>query len=920
MLIECIKAERRPEELGRRLTLAFPAPSLFKNSGMLPEVEVGIPVLQSQLFMLKVLAACLIHHWRCTSHDNDPEKDPALPHRSSPDVIPRGWDDPPPMDDTLAKYLLGVVTQYLRQSVAREDTALANASGGGESSSGKTEGGGFARSAPSDRSLRDLRAPNDSSKAYGKSREDDNSAANKGEGEDGLSLAALSLANGTSLCVLYPTFPPSWSPFELAPAGASQAEKDANPRFDEHQWKSPFGNMKENEAIDTLHGLVTSIYRQASQVIFYVSASNWAVVHARIRNRLAYLSSTGEEFPNTAELRLVECADLQRARLGSIIQELCTSFLHLKRTAQQTMSLVVRRTIWSWIQYHPSEFAHLFSSSRRFEGGPDLLFDHVHSLAESTKKKLVFWPMMTALLILCPDIVSRAAVGDGRKSGSVAKKLNFLETLRKSFRNSKLSDIAALCCVDICKAATCTPRAETGLRLLVPDLEGELKEKLFDPQRSSATVNKQVEISLMIDLFVALFRLDPHKALRDLVPVCTADSSPIAFKVVLVRACVLLASERSRLPWNPDVSMIYPQISRLLRNNFKELVLRHPKDGSTNGLPPKSDRRVAIIRGVGKSALSNAEDALGRQELLQAILQLWCYDLSSASYGLSFEQGVALSTLAGEAGLSDPNLMSKAALETDSVLALVYSLGQVLNVPGDGSLRSASLDVMRTLFDHRVEDPHVANFMRHALHATVSLASQQVRIVSEKIIAAESPSLQSHWLGILTRLQRRKEKFLTESKVSTFYVSARIRFSCSDRINLTSLPFRTFLSNRSPIQSRRRSRSLQPSPSVKLSSSLLKLLSYSSSVLLILRSVLLLCNAVGFTPRYEISWNLEPSSPPRTGRTSSQSSLILPSFRLEESPSRKGFELFSETSTSPLLRVSSLGRRLIIDGGLSPRS
>lgn len=727
--------------------------------------------------MLKVLVACLVHHWRCTSHDNNPELDPALPHRSSPEVIPRSWDDPPPMDDTLAKHVLGVVTQSLRQSVAREDIALANASGTGESSSSAKADGGFSgRSAPSDRSIRDLqRNPTDAtSKSYGKSREDD-SSTQKGDGAnegDGLSLAALSLSNGTSLFVLYPTFPPTWSPFELEPKNDSPLEpKDSIPRFDEHQWKSPSGNMKENEATDTLHGLVTSIYRHASQVIFYVSSSNWAVVYARIRNRLSYLSSTSEEFPNTSELRLIECSNLQRARLGSIIQELCTSFLHLKRTAQQNVSFVLRRTIWSWIQYHPDEFSNLFRSTRKLEGGPDVLFDHVHSLTESTKKKLIFWPMMTSLLILCPDIVGKAAIGDGRKSNSVAKKLNFLETLRKSFKNSKLSDIAVLCCVDICKAATYTPPSESGLRLLVPDIEGDLKEKLFDPNKSNLNVSKNVEISLMIDLFVALFRLDPKKTLRDLIPVCVSESSPIAFKVVLVKACVLLSSEKDRLPWNVDVSMIYPSISKLLRNTFKDLVLRSLSSNRADGanLPLKSDRRP-LIRGVGKSSNSSGpEDALGRQELLSAILQLWCYDLSSASYGLSFEQGVALPSLAGDAGLADQAAMVKAALETDSVLALVYSLGQVLNVPGDGSLRNASLDVLKAVFDLKSQDSHVATFMRHALNATVSITSLQIRMVSEKIINVETTALQNHWLGMLTRFQRRKISYLTATGVSTYF-------------------------------------------------------------------------------------------------------------------------------------------------------
>ncbi len=160
--------------------------------------------------------------------------------------------------------------------------------------------------------------------------------------------------------------------------------------------------------------------------------------------------------------------------------------------------------------------------------------------------------LLTSLLILCPDVVGKAAVGENRKaSGSLAKKLSFIDGLRKSPRNTALIDVAALCCVDLFKAAATVPRSDNGLRLIVQDLEVDLKERLFDPKRPLASGNKPIELMLMVDFFAALFRIDPQRTTRELVPICMSESNPVHFKIALVKAAVLLASEQHRLRGRP---------------------------------------------------------------------------------------------------------------------------------------------------------------------------------------------------------------------------------------------------------------------------------------------------------------------------------------------------------------------------------
>src|SRR5688572_27989872 len=81
--------------------------------------------------------------------------------------------------------------------------------------------------------------------------------------------------------------------------------------------------------------------------------------------------------------------------------ELCGSFLHFKRSAQTLMATVLRKAIWNWIEVFPAEFVTLCQSQKRLDGGAEILFDYCNNLAadKDIKKKNVFWPLQTMLLI-----------------------------------------------------------------------------------------------------------------------------------------------------------------------------------------------------------------------------------------------------------------------------------------------------------------------------------------------------------------------------------------------------------------------------------------------------------------------------------------------------------------------------------------
>lgn len=210
----------------------------------------------------------------------------------------------------------------------------------------------------------------------------------------------------------------------------------------------------------------------------------------------------------------------------------------------------------------------------------------------------------------------------------------FLDSLKKSLRSARLADVAAICYVDICKASTYVSKNDTSaLRHIVPEIENELKEKLFDSQRPFLNSDNAIDQTLMTDCLTALFRLNPRNALRSLIPTCLEDRAPTAFKLVLVKSCLAIAAEEHRLPWNPSISSMYSSLATPLRKLFQENLSR---EKSAPVDPPATGpvRRVAVV-GVGndkKQKKLAQEEANDKVELILNMLRLYCKDPLLAVY------------------------------------------------------------------------------------------------------------------------------------------------------------------------------------------------------------------------------------------------------------------------------------------------
>lgn len=145
-----------------------------------------------------------------------------------------------------------------------------------------------------------------------------------------------------------------------------------------------------------------------------------------------------------------------------------------------------------------------------------------------------------------------------------------------------------------------------------------------DSSASTAThgyvINRLV---LVTDYLLARLRLDPDNTMQQLVPQCLDDNSPLDYKLALVKACLDIAREENRLPWNPSLPSMYKSICSYLRKlSLQTMTMEFVEDvGSASPwLTPSMGSRK-----IGMDKRKNITTQ-GRLELLEDLLRLFRAD------------------------------------------------------------------------------------------------------------------------------------------------------------------------------------------------------------------------------------------------------------------------------------------------------
>jgi neurofibromin 1 len=308
-------------------------------------------------------------------------------------------------------------------------------------------------------------------------------------------------------------------------------------------------------------------------IVEYLSFSNWSQVLESLKLSLRTAHPTSGAAVQTnilvdddsalVTLRLISSLWIDGRKLSVVIQELCGSFLHLRKAFQTTVAIVLPLLITRWIERNPEEFISLHNMHKRLDGGADTLFDMANTMYEGGRRKSLFFPFQTSLLFLLPDIFEVASNMRDVKSSSISKKVSFLEMLRKSLRGR--NEAAIYCLTTILRAARHFDHdSDAALLSYALDVQEEVREAVF--RRYTVGVEPAlIDSGLMTAAFVSLAHLSFETAVENLAPFCLAPNAPQDFKIAAISSCSHFAKQSNVEEYYP----LFAKVAEFIRLQFK---------------------------------------------------------------------------------------------------------------------------------------------------------------------------------------------------------------------------------------------------------------------------------------------------------------------------------------------------------------
>lgn len=295
-------------------------------------------------------------------------------------------------------------------------------------------------------------------------------------------------------------------------------------------------------------------------IVEYVTASSWPAAFDFFRNVMyaarASVPAQGAAVPNAAAaeeeraalvtMRIVSFFWIDGQKLSLVVQEFCSSFLHFRKSFQNTIAVVVPQLITRWIDRYPAEFVQLHSvhSPKRRENAPDTLFDMTLTVSDNGRRK-VLYPMQMALLFLQPDVFEVAGNLREAKGAGMAKKVQFLDGLRKSLRNR--NEQAAYCLVLLLRAARhFDGESDSALVSYAMDVQDEVRDAVFR-RFTPGVEGVAYDQDIMTAAFVSLSHLNFEHSVDSLAVACLSPSAPHSFKIAVIQACAHFARLGSSL-------------------------------------------------------------------------------------------------------------------------------------------------------------------------------------------------------------------------------------------------------------------------------------------------------------------------------------------------------------------------------------
>ncbi|KAJ4479043.1 hypothetical protein J3R30DRAFT_2708420 [Lentinula aciculospora] len=540
-----------------------------------PNGVASIEIMQSQLFLLKVLSIAMATRWqpsaRASSRASRPSSDADTARRvpgSSDSSTPISWSEPPPLEEACARYVLSVMILCLRQTAPSEPPLIMPSSSFG------------------DISFRDYNAEVINSKAVPLSHID----------------TALAPALPEELRIRPSSNSVSSSGKESSNSYALLTSNDTAYE------KTPTFFATSTQALSQ------QIMKYAGKIIFHISASNWKVVFQRLRMRIHFLATHPDESSDSTDLMILGYSLLDRLRLLQVMNELSSLLVNTRSEGFMAIATALRHAIWSWIEHFPDEFAEVVKLRARMDGASGV-FDFLYNKCSGSERLL--WPVLTILQCVIPERTSELqTIGSSRANQKLAK---FTEDLmRQANYNGKLASTTLVCATDICRAAMYIRPGgdDVPLKMLAYDMAHEIKGRIWNPNRKSFwEYCEDINVALWAEALVSVFRFLPKEDWHALFSICLEPERSEAVKLCAVRACLTLMQEASLFPWQDPLDDLEQLVAPRLRQLQKTCITRR-MEVDQYGSAKKSATRPKVRR-LQTDPLSD------RDLLCLGILSVW---------------------------------------------------------------------------------------------------------------------------------------------------------------------------------------------------------------------------------------------------------------------------------------------------------
>lgn len=293
-------------------------------------------------------------------------------------------------------------------------------------------------------------------------------------------------------------------------------------------------------------------------IVECITATSWSSSLAYIKNVVysirmtSSFADTSSEPPQSSQASEQLAIVLARAlpffwvdghKLGLIIQELCSSYLHLRKSCQNAVAAALPLLITRWIDRYPTQFVRLHSLHKKLDAGADTLFDMIQTGTDSGKRKTVLYPLQLTLLLLLPDVFEVASSMSEARSSSMVKKVSFLDGLKSALRNG--NERAGYCLVALLRAARhFDSNNESALVSYAMDVQDEVKDAILKQAAFSSLDAPILDQDMTTGAFVSLAELDIHGCTDSLLKSCIVSTAPSRQKIAVVQACCYFAKQK----------------------------------------------------------------------------------------------------------------------------------------------------------------------------------------------------------------------------------------------------------------------------------------------------------------------------------------------------------------------------------------